>query len=88
MTDSPLDLKVKRGVLTDALKILNLSFKRKQNYIASAKQDMQNRLMGIKRLSIEERELMRQKLLAEKDSYELKRCGGYERIYPLQEKQI
>jgi hypothetical protein len=29
MTDSPLDLKVKRGVLTDALKVLNLSWKRK-----------------------------------------------------------
>ena len=56
MTDSPLDLKVKRGVLTDALKILNLSYKRKQNYIANAKQDMQNRLMGIKTLSTEERE--------------------------------
>jgi len=25
MTDSPLDLKVKRGVLSDSLKILNLS---------------------------------------------------------------
>jgi len=28
-TDSPLDKKVKRGVLTDAFKMLNLSWKRK-----------------------------------------------------------
>ena len=27
-------------------------------------------------------------MLEQKDQYELKRCGGYERIFPLLEKQI
>lgn len=40
MTDSPLDLKVKRGVLSDSLKILNLSWKRKNLYISAAKYEM------------------------------------------------
>jgi len=32
---------------------------------------------------MEEKEGKRIKLLAQKDKYELKNCGGYERIYPL-----
>ena len=32
---------------------------------------------------MEEKEERRIKLLAQKDKYELKNCGGYERIYPL-----
>ena len=42
--------------------------------------------MGIRRPTLEEREILRAKLLDEKDAYELRRCGGYERIFPLEEK--
>jgi hypothetical protein len=39
--------------------------------------------MGARRMTIEEREELRTQMLDEKDKYELKSCGGYERIYPL-----
>jgi hypothetical protein len=37
----------------------------------------------MKRATLEEKEERRIKLLAQKDKYEQKNCGGYERIYPL-----
>ena len=37
---------------------------------------------------MEEKEERRIKLLTQKDKYELKYCGGYERIYPLLPEQI
>ena len=44
---------------------------------------MQGRLMGARRLTLEEREELRSQMLEEKDKYELRACGGYERIYPI-----
>lgn len=49
---------------------------------------MQNRLQGMRRLSIEEKEQIRQKKLSFKDKYEYRLRGAYERIYPLTEEQI
>ena len=43
-TDSPLDLRVKNGVLCDAIRVLNLSYKRKNKYINTTRTEMQNRL--------------------------------------------
>jgi len=63
MTDSPLDLKVKHGVLTDAFKILNLSWKRKNKYLNAARRELQNRIIGAKRMTLEEREELKAKLL-------------------------
>lgn len=36
MTDSPLDEKVKKGVLVDSIRQLNLSWKRRSKYMAQA----------------------------------------------------
>jgi hypothetical protein len=47
---------VKHGVLADAIKLLNLSVKRKNKYLNTARIEMQNRLQGMRRLSLEERE--------------------------------
>lgn len=49
---------------------------------------MQNRLTGVRRLTIEEKEQIRAKKLVYKDAYELKLKGSYERIFPLTEEQI
>lgn len=83
MTDSPLDQKVKHGVLSDSFKMLDLSWKRKNKYINSMKREMHNRLTGVKRQTAEENEISRIKFLEQKDKYELNNCGGYERIYPM-----
>jgi tubulin polyglutamylase TTLL6/13 len=40
MTDSPLDYGVKKNLLRDTLHMLNLSWKRKNRYISSAKNEM------------------------------------------------
>lgn len=58
-TDSPLDLKIKQGVLIDSLNILNLSIKRKNKYLAQMRTEMQNRLQGAKRMTYEERETIK-----------------------------
>ena len=39
MTDSPLDHKIKKGVLVDSMRMLNLSWRRKNRYINNARID-------------------------------------------------
>lgn len=71
MADAPLDEKVKRGLLVDALKMLNLNSKRKAKYINAMKYDMHRRLTGQSRMSFDERELLRAKKLRIRDKFEL-----------------
>ena len=44
MTDSPLDHKVKKGVLVDSFRMLNLNWRRKNRYVNNARIDKQRRL--------------------------------------------
>ena len=44
-TDSPLDYKIKKGVINDVLAILNLSTKRRNRTINAKKMEMQRRLL-------------------------------------------
>ena len=44
-TDSPLDHKIKKGVINDTLAILNLSTKRRNRTINAKKMEMQRRLL-------------------------------------------
>lgn len=83
MTDSPLDEKVKKGVLVDAIKMLNLSWRRKNRYINNARAEKHKRLTGVPRASNHEKEELRQKKTRIKDKFELNNLGNYERIYPL-----
>ena len=84
MTDSPLDHKVKKGVLVDSLRMLNLSWRRKNRYINNARVEKQRRLQGLPRASNYEKEEVRQKKIRIKDKFELNNLGGFERIYPIQ----
>ena len=84
MTDSPLDHKVKRGVLIDSFRMLNLSWRRKNRYINNARIEKQRRLQGLPRASNYEKEETRQKKIRIKDKHELGNLGDFERIYPLQ----
>ena len=45
-TDSPLDFKIKKGVITDTLSLLNLTNKFRQQVIKQKKEDQQRRLMS------------------------------------------
>ena len=88
MTDSPLDHKVKKGVLVDGMRMLNLSWRRKNRYINNARIEKQRRLQGLPRASNFEKEEARQKKIRIKDKFELNNLGGYERIYPLQPEHL
>jgi hypothetical protein len=77
MTDSPLDEKVKKGVLVDALRQLNLTWRRKNKYVNANRIEMQNRLIGAKRLTLNEREIIRGKKLKLKDKHELQNAGNF-----------
>lgn len=44
-TDSPLDLKIKKGVINDTLSILNLSIKRRNRLKTQKKAELQRRLL-------------------------------------------
>ena len=59
MTDSPLDEKVKKGVLIDAIKMLNLNWRRKNRYINNARAEKHKRLTGVPRASNQEKEEQR-----------------------------
>ena len=87
-TDSPLDQEVKFGVLSDALKILNLSWRRKNKYLGVMRSEMTQRLQGGRRMTLEERESTRVKKLAFKDKYEYRNKGKYERIFPVPEETL
>ena len=43
-TDSPLDFKIKKGVITDTLSLLNLTNKFRKQVIKQKKEDQQRRL--------------------------------------------
>ena len=75
MTDSPLDYSVKKNLIRDSLHMLNLGWKRKNRYVTQAKNEMANRLVGKQRMSMEERELLRQKKLRIKDKFENNNLG-------------
>lgn len=49
---------------------------------------MQNRMQGIRRLTLEEREQLKIKKLSFKDKYEMRLRGDYERIYPLPDEEL
>ena len=83
MTDSPLDHKIKKGVLVDSIRMLNLSWRRKNRYINNARIEKQRRLQGLQRASNYEKEETRQKKIRIKDKHELNNLGDYERVYPL-----
>ena len=56
MTDSPLDHKVKKGVLVDGMRMLNLGWRRKNRYIQNERVYNSRRLQGLPRASNYEKE--------------------------------
>ena len=56
MCDSPLDTKIKKGLLVDSFRMLNLNFRRKNKYINYAKNEMQKRLQGYGRATADAKE--------------------------------
>jgi len=85
-TDTPLDKNMKKSVIRDALQIMNVSGKDKEDYKNKKKIELHQRAFSSKRirLSAEERQAAIEAAQAERDEWESKNQGGFEKIYPLQ----
>lgn len=88
-TDSPLDWTIKKNVITDVIKLLNIKARNRRVYFNKLKADIQKRaLTGRKtKESKEEREEMYKKAQAARDRWECKHLGGFEKIYPADNKE-
>lgn len=83
-TDTPLDFNIKKNLITDTILMLNLSWKRKNKYIAAKRAEQQKRVLtGKIKLTNDEKEKLREKKLKVKDKFEMNNLGNYEFLYPL-----
>lgn len=87
-TDSPLDEKVKSALITDAIRLLGLTKKRKAMYKKNQQAHLDHRIMNGKflRLPPQLKEQYRQQYEEMRDRYETANSGSFELIYPLKDK--
>lgn len=82
-TDSPLDFKIKKNLIADTIKLLNLSWSKRQNYKKQKQIEFQKRAMkGKPRITQEEKDILRLKRNKKRDNYEKKNLGDFELIFP------
>lgn len=86
-TDSAFDLTVKKKLVADTIRLLNLSLKRKWNYINNSKEQFQKRILTgkMQKLTIEEKQIKRQSIDEQRNEIEKKLMGGYRRIFPCED---
>ena len=87
-TESPFDLKIKLKLVEDTLRLLNLSPLRKNVYITQQKKIFQQRILTGKtqKLSVAEKDEKRMLINSQRDIDEKEILGGFELIFPLNEK--
>ena len=81
-TDSPFDNKVKTKLITDTVKILNITVERKLEYQRKEQERIRTRAFNEEKRTKEEKEMLKEAIMDERDEYELKHCGDFTRIYP------
>ena len=83
-TDSPLDYMIKKSVLKDTFKMLNLSHKKRQKIIEEQKKMLEARILTGKasKLSPEAKAKLRNEKKKKRFQFEMKRKGDWELIYP------
>ena len=85
-TDSPLDFKVKKNLIQDVIKLLNLSYWKKMKYKRQKAQEFQKRaIKGKTKVTQEEKENMRAEKLRKRNRYEAKHKGNFDLIFPSEE---
>ena len=84
-TDTPLDAHIKKNLIKDTLRIMNLNTKIRNDILNLRKELIQKRVLTGKKpkLSIDEKNILYTKAQIERDEYELIYIGGYRKIYPL-----
>ena len=86
-TDSKLDHTLKSNVIHDAIRLMNMTQKMKNKLIKQKKKESELRVVTGKRvkLTLEQRDEMKQQCMQKRDKYIKKNLGGYEQIYPIPE---
>lgn len=84
-TESNLDFKLKRKLLQDTFRLLNMSVKRKLRYKKERNKIIQNRVQSKNKevVNLEEKELIKRLLNYERHKFEMNNLGEYELLYPL-----
>lgn len=83
-TDSSLDYKIKKNVISDAFYLLNFTQERR-NLLIKLEQDKKEerkKTCKVQKLSLFQREQLKQQRLVERFQFESTRMRGYELIYP------
>ncbi|CAD8074759.1 unnamed protein product [Paramecium primaurelia] len=86
-TDTPLDSLIKKNLIRDTLKLMNVSHEAKEEILAQRKEQLQQRLLTRKKqkLTQEEKQLLIQQISEQRDKYENNNLGDYVKIYPLED---
>jgi len=86
VADTPLDEKIKQGVLDDTIQLLNIDTDNKKNYRENKRIELQKRILEGKRAvhTAEEKQLLAELERKRRDSFENKNLGRFERIYPVE----
>ena len=84
-TDTPLDYKIKFGVIKESLEIMNISVKNRKDFRAKQKAKFEERMFtrSIKRLSLDDKVALKAKAMQERLKHEDNVMRNYERIYPV-----
>lgn len=86
--DTPLDTKIKQGLIYDAMRLLNLSVHKKNKFKREKAKEFEKRaLKGKKRITQEQRQKIKIKKNEKREKFEKNKCGDYELIYPCEDKE-
>jgi len=83
--DTPFDNKVKTELIADTVRLLHMLPERRLDYWKKEQARIQSRAysrVAQEKLTKEQREILKQEAMVNRDNYELKHCGGFTRIYP------
>ena len=85
-TDTPLDKNIKKGVIRDALKIMNVSLKNKIKWKNKKRIELQQRVLTGKKTTKtqEEKQSQFEQAQKERGEWEAKNLGGFTQIYPFE----
>lgn len=89
-TDSPLDWKIKKHVIRDALLLMNISSRERKAYLKKQKELILKRAVTgkLEKDSKEERQIKSALLKQKRDKWEQKHLGGFRKIFPSESSEV
>ena len=88
-TDTPLDKHIKFNFIKDALTLMNINDKTKNQIIKQRKEACQQRVITGKKVKLtpEQKAQLKEQAQAKRNKYEQAHLGGFKRIYPVDDEQ-